>query len=456
MPGQRVLVVDDEAGVRSTLAGVLSDDGFDVAVAADAGKAVTAVTAEPPAVVLLDVWLPDRDGLEILPIILGIVPTAVVVMISGHGTIETAIKATRLGAFDFVEKPLSLEKILVTVRNAMRQSRLLEKQQILSRQLAGDEEIIGEAAPIRALREQILRAAPSSARLLIYGENGTGKELVARMVHRHSPRSGEAFIDVNCAAIPEELIESELFGHVKGAFTGATERKKGKFELADEGTLFLDEVGDMSLKVQAKVLRVLQEQTFEPVGGARQVKVDVRVIAATNKDLEREIQQGNFREDLYFRLNVLPLAVPPLRERGDDVLLLAHHFAAQFAGRYGQAAKQFTDAATGALLAYRWPGNVRELRNIVERLAILVENEVVDRADLPAVVRRAREADALDLPDYPSLKAAREDLETQFIRKKIAQAGGNMSRAAELLGVERSSLYRKMKQYGIRGAESAG
>ena len=286
MPGQRVLVVDDEAGVRSTLADVLNDDGFDVAVAADADAALAAVVAEPPSVVLLDVWLPDRDGLEILPRILDLVPTAVVVMISGHGTIETAIKATRLGAFDFVEKPLSLEKILVTVRNALRQSRLLEKQQILSRQLAGDDEIIGEAAPIRDLRAQILRAAPSSARVLIYGENGTGKELVARMIHRHSPRSGEAFIDVNCAAIPEELIESELFGHVRGAFTGATESKKGKFELADEGTLFLDEVADMSLKVQAKVLRVLQEQTFEPVGGSRQVKVDVRVIAATNKNLE--------------------------------------------------------------------------------------------------------------------------------------------------------------------------
>ena len=454
MPGQMILVVDDEAGVRSTLAGVLADDGFDVAVATDADEALAAVRTELPAVILLDVWMPGgKDGLDILPEIRELAPTAVVVMISGHGTIETAIKATRLGAFDFVEKPLSLEKILVTVRNAVRQSRLLEKQRILSRQLAGDAELIGETAPIRELREQILRAAPSSARMLIYGENGTGKELVARMIHRHSPRAGEAFIDVNCAAIPEELIESELFGHVRGAFTGATETKKGKFELADDGTLFLDEVGDMSLKVQAKVLRVLEEQTFEPVGGTRQVKVDVRVIAATNKDLEREIRKGTFREDLYFRLNVLPLKVPPLRERGDDVLLLARHFASHFAGRYGQVPKQFTDAAAAALRSYRWPGNVRELRNIVERLVILVEKEIIDLAGLPAVVRGDREARALELPDYTSLKEAREDLERHFILKKIAAAGGNVSRAAELLGLERSSLYRKMKQYGIRGTE---
>ncbi|MFQ5719175.1 MAG: sigma-54-dependent transcriptional regulator [Acidobacteriota bacterium] len=454
MSRHTILVVDDEAGVRTTLSGVLADDGFHVVLADGADAAMESIRTDPPAVVLLDVWMPGKDGLAILPEIRAAAPTAVVVMISGHGTIETAIKATRLGAFDFVEKPLSLEKILVTVRNAVRQSRLLVKQRILSRQLAGDEELIGEHAQIRALRKQILRAAPSAARVLIYGENGTGKELVARMIHRHSPRAGEAFIDVNCAAIPEELIESELFGHVRGAFTGATETKKGKFELADDGTLFLDEVADMSLKVQAKVLRVLQEQTFEPVGGSRRVTVDVRVIAATNKDLEQEIQEGRFREDLYFRLNVLPIVVPPLRTRGDDVLRLARHFAAQFASRYGKAPKEFTPAAASALCDYRWPGNVREVRNFVERVAILVETDVVDLADLPAVVRGRHPDTVLSLPDYASLREAREDIERRFIMKKIDETGGNVSRAAELLGVERSSLYRKMKQYGIRGEET--
>ncbi len=453
MAGQRILVVDDEAGVRRTLTGILEDEGFQVACAGSGEEALEAVKAAPPAVILLDIWMPGRDGLEILPDLRKLAPAAAVVMISGHGTIETAVRATKLGAYDFVEKPLSLEKILVTVRNAVRQGRLLEKTRILSEQLVGDEEIIGECPPIQSLRSQILRASPSDARVLIFGENGTGKELVARMIHRHSARRDEAFIEVNCAAIPEELIESELFGHVKGAFTGATETKKGKFDLADEGTLLLDEVGDMSLKVQAKVLRVLQEQTFEPVGGATTVKVDVRVLAATNKDLEEEIAAGRFREDLFFRLNVIPIKVPPLRERGDDVMRLAEHFAAQFARRYGQPAKTFTGAAAGALTAYHWPGNVRELRNIVERLVILVEKERVDLADLPAVVRGGARDDGGPLPDYPSLKDGREDFERRFILKKIQDAGGNMSRAAELLGLERSSLYRKMKQYGIRSEE---
>jgi len=374
-------------------------------------------------------------------------------MISGHGTIETAVRATKLGAFDFVEKPLSLEKILVTVRNALRQGRLLEKTRRLTEQLAGDEELLGDCKAMENLRSQVLRAARSDARVLIYGENGTGKEVVARMVHRYSPRREEAFIAVNCAAIPEDLIESELFGHMKGSFTGATEDKKGKFDLADEGTLLLDEVGDMSMKVQAKVLRVLQEQIFEPVGGSKPVKVDVRVLAATNKTLEREIASGNFREDLYFRLNVVPLHVPPLRERDGDVMLLAGHFAAQFAAHYGQPPKSFTPAAAEALRAYRWPGNIRELRNIVERLVILVDAEEVDLSDLPAVVRGQAAPGILQIPDYASLKEGREDFERRLIQKKIREAGGNVTRAAELLGMERTSLHRKMKQYGIRADE---
>jgi two-component system nitrogen regulation response regulator NtrX len=446
-------VVDDEAGVRGTLKGVLEDEGFEVAVATSGDEALAAVKAALPAVVLLDIWMPGRDGLEVLPEIRRLAPAAAVVMISGHGTIETAVRATKLGAFDFVEKPLSLEKILVTVRNALRQRRLLEKTRLLTEQLAGDEELIGDCAAMQHLRDQILRAARSDARVLVYGENGTGKELVARMIHRHSLRRDEAFIAVNCAAIPEELIESELFGHVKGSFTGASEDKKGKFDLADEGTLLLDEVGDMSLKVQAKVLRVLQEQIFEPVGGAKPVKVDVRVLAATNKTLEDEIAAGNFREDLYFRLNVVPLQVPPLRERDGDVMLLANHFAGQFARRYGQSPKRFTPAAAEALKAYRWPGNVRELRNIVERLVILVDQEEIDRSDLPAVVRGGSAPGSLVIPDYASLKEGREDFERRLIQKKIRETGGNITRAAELLGLERTSLYRKMKQYGIRGDE---
>ncbi|MFQ5670428.1 MAG: sigma-54-dependent transcriptional regulator [Acidobacteriota bacterium] len=450
MGRERILVVDDEAGVRQTLKEILEDEGFEVGLAGGGEEALRSLAAEPPAVVLLDIWMPGRDGLALLPEMRRQAPEAVFVMISGHGTVETAIRATRLGAFDFVEKPLSLEKILVTVQNAIQRGRLLEKQRILSRQLAGDEELIGECEPIRKLRAQILRASASDARVLIFGENGTGKELVARMIHRHSPRRHEAFIEVNCAAIPEELIESELFGHVKGAFTGATAGKKGKFDLAHEGTLLLDEVGDMSMKVQAKVLRALQEQTFEPVGGSRQVRVDVRVLAATNKNLEQEIVSGRFREDLYFRLNVIPLDVPPLRERGEDILLLADHLARGFASRYGKACKRFTPRARSALQAYRWPGNVRELRNIVERLAILTDNETIDLEDLPGVIRGERGAAAFETPDYPSLREGREDFERRFILKKIRQADGNVSRTADLLGLERSSLYRKMKQYGIR------
>jgi len=446
----RILVVDDEAGVRRTLTEILEDEGFQVTSVAGGDEALAMVKKQAPRVVLLDIWMPGRDGLEVLPEIRRLAPGAAVIMISGHGTVEIAVKATKLGAFDFVEKPLSLEKIIVTVRNAMRQGQLEEKARLLAEQLVGDEEIVGNCAMVQELRAQILRAAPSTARVFIYGENGTGKELVARMIHRHSLRCDAAFVEVNCAAIPEELIESELFGHAKGAFTGASEAKQGKFALAHEGTLLLDEVADMSLKVQAKVLRVLQEQTFERVGGTETRKVDVRVLAATNKSLEDEITAGRFREDLYFRLNVIPIHVPPLREREDDVLLLARHFSGQFARQYGETAKTFTPAAAEALRAYRWPGNVRELRNMMERLAILVESEHVDLQDLPSSVRGSKGDADLQIADFSSLKLGREEFERRFIIKKIQEAGGNISRAAELLGLDRTSLYRKMKQYGIR------
>jgi len=454
-----ILVVDDEAGVRRTLTEILKDEGFQVAVATHGDEAIAMVKKQPPQVVLLDIWMPGCDGLEVLPEIRRHAPGAAVIMISGHGTVETAVKATKLGAYDFVEKPLSLDKIIVTVRNAIRHTELEEKARLLTEQLVGDDEIVGHSAPIQDLRAQILRAAPSSARVLIYGENGTGKELVARMIHRHSLRRDESFVEVNCAAIPEELIESELFGHTRGAFTGASEEKKGKFAMAHEGTLLLDEVADMSMKVQAKVLRVLQEQTFEQVGGSESRKVDVRVLAATNKSLEEEIVAGRFREDLYFRLNVIPIQVPPLREREEDVLLLARHFSGQFARQYGEEIKTFTPAAEEALASYGWPGNVRELRNMMERLAILVEQETVDLADLPAVVRGGLGGEVLQRDDFPSLKLGREAFESQFIVKKIREAKGNISQAAALLGLDRTSLYRKMKQYGIRpegGSESVG
>ena len=453
MSRRRLLVVDDEEGVRRSLTGVLEDEGFEVRGVASAEEALATLKAELPAAVLLDVWLPGRDGIEILPELRRLAPSAPVIMMSGHGTIETAVRATRLGAFDFIEKPVSLDKLLVTVRNAIRQARLLETKQILSRQLAGDEELIGDCEPMRHLRDQVMRAAPSTARVLITGENGTGKELVARMVHRHSPRRDEAFIEVNCAAIPEDLIESELFGHVRGSFTGATDNRRGKFELADEGTLLLDEVGDMSLRVQAKVLRALQEQVFEPVGGAARVQVDVRVVAATNKNLEQEIAGGRFREDLYFRLNVLPLHVPPLRERGGDIRLLAEHFAALFAAGHGRPPLRYSAGALAALEAWRWPGNVRELRNLVERLVILSDGDEVGVEDLPAALGGDADRRLAELPENATLRDARDDFERRYILKILRDSDGNVARAAESLGVERSSLYRKLRQYGVRDAE---
>jgi two-component system nitrogen regulation response regulator NtrX len=451
-----VLVVDDEAGVRASLAGILGDEGYAVSTVESGEAALEALEARRFDLVLLDVWLPGQDGLEVLRRIRERDAELPVVVISGHGTIETAVKAVRLGAQDFVEKPLSLEKTLVVVRNALRQKRLESQLRELRERLDERYTMVGESPALRRLRAEIAQAAPSNGRVLIFGENGTGKELVARAIHAQSHRAAAPFVEVNCAAIPEELIESELFGHTKGAFTGALAARKGKFELADGGTLFLDEIGDMSLKTQAKVLRALQEQRIEPVGGAGGVDVDVRVIAATNKDLEAEIRCGRFREDLYFRLNVIPFQVPPLRERREDVPLLTRHFLKLLSAEHGRRPREVSSEALAVLARLQWPGNVRELRNILERLVIMTPGEVIELHHLPAslapgppdLAAEAKDPTAGALEDA-TLLAAREEFERRYILQRYRECGGNMSRTAEALGVERSNLYRKMKAYGL-------
>jgi two-component system, NtrC family, nitrogen regulation response regulator NtrX len=442
----RILIIDDEQAIRSTLGGILEDEGHRVATSDSGEDGLTQVSRDDFDLVILDLWLPGMDGMAVLERIRAVASVPVVV-ISGHGNVETAVKATRLGAFDFMEKPLSLERVLLTVNHALSEKKLREQVKDLRRQVVFDEVLIGESEPMKRLEQQVRSAAASATRVLITGENGSGKEIVARMLHRLSPRAEQPFVDVNCAAIPEELIESELFGHRRGAFTGATDERKGKFELADGGTLFLDEIADMSLKTQAKVLRVLQEQTFQKVGGQQPIKVDVRVLAATNKDLEAEIARGAFRDDLFYRLNVIPVEVPPLRSRGDDIILLAEHFLRRFAAETGVPRKRLSPAAAGKLRAYRWPGNVRELRNVIERLAILLQGEVIEPEDIQ-LVHRAEPAPeiATNLP----LKEARDEFEKQYILSRLREFGGNVSRTAEALGVERSNLYRKLHAYGIR------
>jgi two-component system nitrogen regulation response regulator NtrX len=444
-----VLIVDDEAGVRSALSGVLRDEGYAVD-AVDSGEAcLDRVLRAPYDVIVLDIWLPGIDGLATLAHLRERRVDAPVVMISGHGNIESAVRAIKMGAFDFVEKPLSLDKTVLVVGNAVRQRRLEAENRALRAHVDRRLTMVGESYVMGQLREQVAMAAPTNGRVLIFGENGTGKELVARSIHSLSHRGAGPFVEVNCAAIPEELIESELFGHVKGAFTGAVSDRRGKFEVADGGTLFLDEIGDMSLKTQAKVLRALQEQVVEPVGGTSGVKVDVRILAATNKDLPAEIRAGRFREDLYFRLNVIPIFVPPLRERDADVALLAEHFMAELAREYGRRPKHLDSGAATGLSSYRWPGNVRELRNVIERLLIMVPGDTIafgDLAFLDGAVAAAVEAEGA--PPV-SLHDARERFERDYILRALATQQGNISRTAEILGVERSNLYRKMRAFGI-------
>jgi two-component system, NtrC family, nitrogen regulation response regulator NtrX len=442
----RILIIDDEPAIRSTLSSILEDEGHRTALCESGEEGIAQYAREEFDLVLLDLWLPGIDGLAVLERLRSAGPTPVI-MISGHGSVDAAVRATRLGAYDFLEKPLSLERVLLTVNHALSDRRLREQVRDLKRHLTIEEILIGESEPMQRLEQQIRSSAPSHGRVLITGENGSGKEIVARTLHRHSLRAEAPFVDVNCAAIPEELIESELFGHRKGAFTGAIDDRKGKFELADGGTLFLDEIGDMSLKTQAKVLRVLQEQTFQRVGGQQTVKVDVRVIAATNKNLEEEIAAGTFRSDLFYRLNVIPIEVPPLRARGDDIVLLAEHFLRRFAAEAAQPRKKLSAGAAAKLRAYDWPGNVRELRNVIERLAILVPGETVDVDDMQLGTRTAPPAAiASNLP----LREARDEFEKQYILSRLRDFAGNISRTADALGVERSNLYRKLNAYGIK------
>ena len=452
-----ILIVDDEPGVRTALSGVLRDEGYSVEAVASGEACLDRLTRGAVDLILLDVWLPGMDGLATLARLRERQVDAQIVLISGHGNIESAVRAIKMGAFDFVEKPLSLDKTVLVVRNALRQRRLEAENRALRARVDRAQAMIGESFAMRQLREQVAMAAPTNGRVLIYGENGTGKELVARTIHALSRRRTAAFVEVNCAAIPEELIESELFGHVRGAFTGAVADRRGRFETADGGTIFLDEIGDMSLKTQAKVLRVLQEQTMEPVGGTTRIRVDARVLAATNKDLQAEIRAGNFREDLYFRLNVIPIFVPPLRERQEDLPLLAEHFMAEFAREYGRRLKSFEPAATSLIQRYQWPGNVRELRNVIERLMIMVPGDAISAADLgflePGLPIRA-EAEA-GAGARMTLHEARERFERDLILRTLAEQQGNMSRTAEVLGVERSNLYRKMRAFGIAPSRRA-
>jgi two-component system, NtrC family, nitrogen regulation response regulator NtrX len=447
---ERILIVDDEAGIRSTLSGILEDEGYGVAAVGTAAEATARLGAESFDAVLLDLWLPDRDGMELLSEL----RDQPVIVISGHGTVDTAVKATRLGAYDFLEKPLSLSRVVVTVQNALERGRLARELRQLSDRLARSEPLLGGSPPMQRLKAELATAARSDSRILILGENGTGKELVARQIHRLSERSRGPFVEVNCAAIPEDLIESELFGHVRGAFTGAAGDRPGRFEQADGGTLFLDEIADMSLKTQARVLRVLQEQRFERVGGTSTIRVDVRVLAATNKELGDEIRLGRFREDLYFRLAVIPLRLPPLRDRAEDVAVLATHFVALFAHELKRRPKAIDRDAVRLLREYAWPGNVRELRNVVERMMIMAPGDTIGAGDLPAAVRGDGAASgagerALWEADYPSLREARGAFEKSFIERKLAELEGNVSRTALALGLERSNLYRKMRAYGI-------
>ncbi|MDE3178100.1 MAG: sigma-54-dependent Fis family transcriptional regulator [Acidobacteriota bacterium] len=461
-PKASVLIVDDESGIRQSLCSVLRDEGYLAESAGSGEECLKILSGRRFDVVMLDIWLPGIDGVETLEKIQAMENPPAVIMISGHGTIETAVRATKLGAFDFIEKPLSIDKTLLTIEHAADQTELSLENQRLQEELYGPVRIMGDSVPMKALRQQIGLAAPTNGRVLIFGESGAGKELVAHALHHSGPRHQRQFVEVNCAAIPEELIESELFGHVKGSFTGAISDKSGKFAQADGGTLFLDEIGDMSLRTQSKVLRVIEEQRFTPVGSGSTMNVDVRIIAATNKNLEDEIHKGNFREDLFYRLNVIPFFVPALREHKEDVPTLANYFLAEFSRTYGRRPKQFAATAMESMTAYRWPGNVRELRNLVERLVILVPGIRVERRHLPSGIHaeadRAKAARAawISRPDesFSSLQEARAAYERDYILRKLGENRGNMSRTAAVLGLERSHLYRKMKSLGISTGES--
>jgi len=448
--GERILVVDDERGIRTTLGGILADEGYRPVTVAGGPEALARIGEEVPDLVILDIWLAEMDGIEVLAEVKRQWPELPVVMISGHGTIETAVKATKLGAYDFIEKPLSLEKTLLVVERALEHARLERENRQLRERIERAHEIIGASPAVMELRRQIATAAPTNGRVLIFGENGSGKELVARAIHALSARRDRPFVEVNCAAIPDELIESELFGHEKGAFTGAVARRRGKFELAAGGTLFLDEIGDMSLKTQAKVLRALEEQTIERIGGHDAIRVDARVIAASNQPLPDLIARGRFREDLFYRLNVIPIEVPPLRRRREDIPLLVEHFLKTFSAEYGKRPKTLSGEAMGCFVAYDWPGNVRELRNMVERLVIMTPGDVIGPDDLPGSLRPEPGAPAGEpAAAQQSLREARDAFERGYILGELRLRDWNITRTARALGIGRVNLWRKLKAYGI-------
>jgi two-component system nitrogen regulation response regulator NtrX len=445
-----ILIVDDESGIRESLGALLRDEGYEIEAVESGEECLERIGRRNFDLILLDVWLKKMDGLNTLEQIQSRDGAPMVVMISGHGNIETAVRATKLGAFNFIEKPLSLEKVVLVVRNALEYLRLESENRRLRAELEEKHQILGSSVPMKALRQQIALTAPTNGRVLIYGESGTGKELVARALHASSSRESMPFVEVNCAAIPEELIESEMFGHRKGSFTGASEDKVGKFLKANGGTLFLDEVGDMSLKTQSKVLRVLEEQRVEPLGSNTPITVDVRVIAATNKKLEEEIGRNAFREDLFYRLNVIPFYVPALRDRMEDIPILAAHFLTAFCEEYGKKQKEFSAPAMDVLLSYPWPGNVRELKNLVERLVIICPSPRIEPHHLPPELFRG--ASKSPQKPYESLHEARSAYEREFVLRKLEENRWNMTKAAQVLGLERSHLYRKMRSLGIAPA----
>jgi two-component system nitrogen regulation response regulator NtrX len=457
MANETILIVDDEESIRQSLAGILGDEGYEVAAAASGREALEMLSAAQPALALLDIAMPDMDGIETLRRFKETRPEMQVIMITGHGTIDTAVQTTKMGAYDFLQKPLSLERVSLAVRHGLEEFRLRQENETLRKSIERRYEIVGESGAIRSLKQQIALAGPTNGWVLIHGESGSGKELVARAIHKASRRASGPFVEVNCAAIPQELIESELFGHEKGSFTGATGMKRGKFEVADHGTIFLDEIADMSLATQAKVLRVLEGQEFQRVGGTKTLRTDVRVVAASNRDLAEEIRKGAFREDLFYRLNVIPLEVPPLRDRKEDIPILVRYFLREFATEYGQKPKAIDAAALDLFVRYPWNGNVRELRNFIERMMIMVPGPAIIAADVPPPVSRplaGRSSGAAfavmgSLSSYAKLKEARAAFEKEFITRKLMENHGNVSKTADEIDVERSNLHRKIKALGI-------
>ncbi len=448
-----ILIVDDEPSIRDSLGGLLSDEGFEILTAANGYEALKVMDKDSPDLVLLDIWMPGMDGIETLKEIKKSNPYIQVIIITGHGTVETAVRATKLGAFDLIQKPLSIDKVILSINNALNFRRLEEENRYLRKKTLEKHSITGNSPIVAQLKSQINAVAPTDSSVLISGENGTGKELVARTIHQLSTRNEHPLIDVNCAAIPEELIESELFGHEKGSFTGAVAKKIGKFELASNGTIFLDEIGDMSLVTQAKILRVLQEQQFQRVGGSRTLQVDVRVIAASNKDLEQEIKAGTFREDLFYRINVVPVRVPALKERREDIPLLVETFLIENTKKGLGPRKQMDDKALAILNDYRWPGNVRELKNLTERLTIMVQDKTIHAADIPAPYNPALSdetaGEEIAFLNADSFKEAKKAFEKAYMTRKLMDNDNNISKTARVIGVERSYLHKKIKQLGV-------